>query len=77
MAPGLSTLVDGQRNDLYTGHGGHWSIMALLTVIASGLSVGSSCVLLIMYKFVNLEKVKQEHNQMMSAHHRFLHSQEP
>jgi hypothetical protein len=51
--------------------------MALLTVIASSLSVASSSTLLILYKFVKLVKVKREHNQMISAHHRFVHYQEP
>ncbi|KAJ6103455.1 hypothetical protein N7486_005882 [Penicillium sp. IBT 16267x] len=67
----LTTMIS-----LYTGHGGDWSIMALLTVIASGLSFASSSTLLILYKFVKLVNVKQEHNQMISAHHHFVHYQE-
>ena len=58
---------------LYTGHGGDWSIMALLTVIASGLSFASSTTLLILYKFMKLVKVKQEYNQIISAHRRFVY----
>jgi hypothetical protein len=59
---------------LYTGHGGDWSIMALLTVIASSLSVASSFILLIVYKFIKLEEVKRQHDQLRSARHHFLHS---
>jgi hypothetical protein len=59
---------------LYTGHGGDWSIMALLTVIVSSLSVASSIFLLIVYKLVKLEEVKREHDEIHSARHHFLHS---
>ncbi|KAJ5741591.1 hypothetical protein N7533_011000 [Penicillium manginii] len=52
----LTTIIS-----LYTAHGGNWSIMALLTVIASGLSVASCLALLIIYKFGKLEKLRQEH----------------
>ncbi|KAJ5600707.1 hypothetical protein N7450_001774 [Penicillium hetheringtonii] len=52
---------------LYTAHGGDWSIMALLTVIASGLSVASASGLLIMYKFGKLERLKQEHILIVSS----------
>ncbi|KAJ6114200.1 hypothetical protein N7512_007645 [Penicillium capsulatum] len=54
----LTTIIN-----LYTAHNGDWSIMALLTVIASGLSVASSLSLVIVYKFGKLERLKQEHNQ--------------
>jgi hypothetical protein len=62
---------------LYTGYRGNWLIMALLAVIVSGVSVASSSALLIIYKFVRLEKVKQEYNQIISAYYRFVYSQEP
>ncbi|KAJ5883440.1 uncharacterized protein N7473_010326 [Penicillium subrubescens] len=65
----LTTMVS-----LYTGHGGDWSIMALLTVIVSSLSVASSFFLLIVYKLVKLEEVKREHDEIHSARHHFLHS---
>lgn len=65
----LTTMIS-----LYTGHGGDWSIMALLTVIASGLSVASSSILLIIYKFIKLEKVKQQHDQLQSARDHYRHS---
>ena len=42
---------------LYTGYGGDWLIIALLTVIVSGLSVASSSTLLILYKFLKLVEV--------------------
>lgn len=58
----LTTIIS-----LYTGHGGDWSIMALLTVIASGLSVASSSTLLVIYQFVKLKKVKKQHEQLQSA----------
>lgn len=48
---------------LYTAHGGDWSIMALLTVIASSLSVVISSSLLIIYKFRKLQRLKLEHYQ--------------
>lgn len=54
----LTTIVS-----LYTAHHGDWSIMALLTVIASGISVASSLSLVIIYKFGKLEILKQEHIQ--------------
>ncbi|KAJ5302307.1 hypothetical protein N7508_007170 [Penicillium antarcticum] len=55
----LTTIIN-----LYTAHGGDWSIMALLTVITSGLSVASSLSLLFLFKFVKLGRLKREHNQM-------------
>lgn len=65
----LTTMIS-----LYTGHGGDWSIMALLTVIASGLSVAFSSILLTIYKFVKLKKVKKQHDQLQSARDHFRHS---
>ncbi|KAJ6109864.1 hypothetical protein N7486_002099 [Penicillium sp. IBT 16267x] len=61
----VTTLVS-----LYTGHGGDWSIMALLTVITSGLSMASSLGLFIIYRFRKLERLKQEHNQLIYHHNR-------
>lgn len=58
----LSTIIS-----LYTAHDGDWSIMALLTVIASGLSVASASGLLIIYKFGKLERLKQEHILIVSS----------
>lgn len=58
----LSTIIS-----LYTAHDGDWSIMALLTVIASGLSVASASGLLIIYKFGKLERLKQEHILIVSC----------
>ncbi|KAJ5084787.1 hypothetical protein NUU61_009366 [Penicillium alfredii] len=63
----LTTFIN-----IYTAHHGDWSIMALLTVIASGLSVASSSGLVIIYKFRKLEKVKQEHWQATSVRNRGL-----
>jgi diphthamide biosynthesis methyltransferase len=38
--------------------------MVLLTVITSGLSVACSLILLYIYKFGKLQRLKREHNQM-------------
>jgi hypothetical protein len=65
----LTTIIS-----LYTAHGGDWSIMALLTVIASGLSVATSLGLLIIYKFGKLERLKQEHTRSVSAGGRPVHA---
>ncbi|KAE8371414.1 hypothetical protein BDV26DRAFT_302789 [Aspergillus bertholletiae] len=58
----ITTLVN-----IYTAQSGDWSIMALLTVIATGLSMVSSLALIIIYKFVKLERVKQEHEIELNA----------
>ncbi|OQE16746.1 hypothetical protein PENSTE_c023G09054 [Penicillium steckii] len=58
----LSTIIS-----LYTAHDGDWSIMALLTVIASGLSVATASGLLIIYKFGKLKRLKQEHILIVSS----------
>ncbi|KAJ6168715.1 hypothetical protein N7497_001558 [Penicillium chrysogenum] len=55
----LTTIIS-----LYTAHDGDWSIMVLLTVITSGLSVACSLILLYIYKFGKLERLKQEHNRI-------------
>ncbi|KAJ6070723.1 hypothetical protein N7467_012042 [Penicillium canescens] len=61
----LTTIIN-----IYTAHHGEWSIMALLTVIASGVSVASSLSLLIVYKFGKLEKLKEEHrNEIAHSYH--------
>jgi hypothetical protein len=59
---------------LYTRYRGDWSIIALLTVIVSSLSVATSFTLLIVYKFIKLEEVKQQHGQLQSARYYFLQS---
>jgi uncharacterized membrane protein len=59
LAGFLTTIIS-----LYTAHDGDWSIMVLLTVITSGLSVACSLILLYIYKFGKLERLKQEHNLM-------------
>ena len=58
----LSTIIS-----LYTAYDGDWSIMALLTIIASGLSVTSAFGLLIIYKFGKLERLKQEYILIVSS----------
>jgi hypothetical protein len=61
----LTTIIN-----IYTAQNGEWSIMALLTVIASGLSVASSLGLFIIYKFGRLEKLKEEHqNEILQGYH--------
>ncbi|KAJ6102303.1 hypothetical protein N7486_004730 [Penicillium sp. IBT 16267x] len=65
----VTTLVS-----LYTGHHRDWSIMALLTVIVSGLSIASSLGLFIVYKFRKLELLKQEHNHLIYYYSRATHT---
>ncbi|CAG8901457.1 unnamed protein product [Penicillium egyptiacum] len=47
--------------NIYTAKDGDWSIMALLTFIASILSVASSVILTYIYKFRKLKMVIEEH----------------
>lgn len=54
----LTTLIN-----IYTARDGNWSIMALLTVVATGLSAVISLVLTGFYKFWKLKIVKQEHER--------------
>lgn len=54
----LTTLIN-----IYTARDGDWSIMALLTVVATGLSAVISLVLTSFYKFWKLKLVKQEHDR--------------
>ena len=49
--------------NIYTARDGDWLIMALLTVVATGLSTVISLVLTGFYKFWKLKLVKQEHEQ--------------
>ncbi|OQD97744.1 hypothetical protein PENSOL_c011G00951 [Penicillium solitum] len=68
LAGFLTTIIS-----LYTARDGDWSIMALLTVITSGLSVACSLILLYIYKFGKLRKLKREHNQMFRNREQSLH----
>ena len=68
LAGFLTTIIS-----LYTAHDGDWSIMVLLTVITSGLSVACSLILLYIYKFGKLERLKQEHNLMFRNYEHPLH----
>ncbi|KAG0156276.1 hypothetical protein PDIDSM_3453 [Penicillium digitatum] len=68
LAGFLTTIIS-----LYTAHDGDWSIMVLLTVITSGLSVACSLILLYIYKFGKLQKLKREHNQMFRNREQSLH----
>lgn len=45
--------------NLYTVYNGNWSIMALLTTIASGVSMFSLFMLVLLYRFQKLESIKQ------------------
>jgi uncharacterized membrane protein len=69
LAGFLTTIIS-----LYTAHDGDWSIMVLLTVITSGLSVACSLILLYIYKFGKLERLKQEHNLMFRNYEQPLHA---
>ncbi|PWY96005.1 hypothetical protein BO94DRAFT_552807 [Aspergillus sclerotioniger CBS 115572] len=62
MAGLVSTLIN-----IYTAQGGDWSIIAIMTVIATGLSMVVSMTLTIFYKFCKLESVKREHEMEISA----------
>ena len=62
MAGLLTVLIN-----LYTARDGDWSIMALLAIIAAGLSAACSLALAVIYKFVKLEKVKREHELEVNA----------
>ena len=53
--------------NLYTARDGNWSIMALLAIIAAGLSAACSLALVVIYKFGKLEKVKREHDLEVNA----------
>lgn len=55
----LTTLIN-----IYTAHHGTWSIMALLTVIASTISLASSLGLIV-FNSRELEKVKESHYEDM------------
>ena len=52
----MTTIIN-----IYTAKNGDWSIMALLTFIASSLSVVSSVILIYIYKFRKLKMVIEEH----------------
>ncbi|KAJ5120838.1 uncharacterized protein N7515_010226 [Penicillium bovifimosum] len=68
LAGFLTTIVS-----LYTAHNGDWSIMVLLTVITSGLSVACSLILLYIYKFGKVQRLKQEHKRMVRNREQPLH----
>ncbi|KAL4888209.1 hypothetical protein BDV59DRAFT_211419 [Aspergillus ambiguus] len=53
--------------NVYTARDGDWSIMALLTIITTGLAVSVFMGLLVIYKFGKLVKVKQEHELERNA----------
>ncbi|KAJ5821841.1 uncharacterized protein N7525_011125 [Penicillium rubens] len=53
LAGFLTTIIS-----LYTAYDSDWSIIVLLTVITSGLSVAYSLILLYIYKFGKLERLK-------------------
>lgn len=62
MAGLLTTLIN-----IYTAKDGDWSVMALLAVIAAGLSTACSLALIIIYRLGKLEKVKKEHELETNA----------
>lgn len=62
MAGLLTTLIN-----IYTAKDGDWSVMALLAVIAAGLSTVCSLALIIIYRLGKLEKVKKEHELETNA----------
>ncbi|KAJ5951035.1 uncharacterized protein N7479_009448, partial [Penicillium vulpinum] len=58
----LITIVN-----IYTAKDGDWSIIALLTFVASSLSVASSAFLIYIYKFRKLKMVIEEHHREIEA----------
>ncbi|KAF4207310.1 hypothetical protein CNMCM8927_003584 [Aspergillus lentulus] len=58
----LTTFVN-----VYTAQNGEWSIMAVLTVVVTGVSTAVSLSLTIIYKFGKLERVKREHEMEIKA----------
>ncbi|KAL4889247.1 hypothetical protein BDV59DRAFT_210439 [Aspergillus ambiguus] len=52
---------------IYTAKSGDWSIMALLTVITTGLSCVISLSLTIYFKFWKLKLVQEEHERQVKA----------
>ncbi|KAL2801857.1 hypothetical protein BJX63DRAFT_441766 [Aspergillus granulosus] len=53
--------------NIYTAKGGDWSVMALLTVIVSGVLAASSAGLLVFYKFWKLRIVETDHERETRA----------
>ncbi|GFF44665.1 hypothetical protein IFM51744_05876 [Aspergillus udagawae] len=53
--------------NVYTAQNGEWSIMAVVTVIVTGMSTAVSLSLTIIYKFGKLERVKREHEMELKA----------
>lgn len=68
MAGLVSTMVN-----IYTAQSGAWSIMAMMTVIATGLTMAVSIGLTIAYKLFKLETIKREHEaELKAGFHRVL-----
>ncbi|KAE8332982.1 hypothetical protein BDV39DRAFT_166113 [Aspergillus sergii] len=58
----LTTLIN-----IYTAKNGNWSIMALLTVIATATTAFSSLAVALFYKFWKIRKLKEEHEREQKA----------
>jgi hypothetical protein len=59
---------------MYTAQNGEWSIMAVVTVIITGMSTAVSLSLTIIYKFGKLERVKREHKiELKTGFHMVSH----
>ncbi|KAG2016663.1 hypothetical protein GB937_006142 [Aspergillus fischeri] len=58
----LTTFVN-----VYTAQNSEWSIMAVVTVIITGISTAVALGLTIIYKFGKLERVKREHEMDIKA----------
>ncbi|GLA44589.1 hypothetical protein AnigIFM63309_004210 [Aspergillus niger] len=60
-AAGLATTLI----NVYTAQSGTWSIMALVTTVMVGSAFFASSLLMILYKYVLLKKVEEEHEMEM------------
>ncbi|GLA79171.1 hypothetical protein CBS63078_10970 [Aspergillus niger] len=62
-AAGLATTLI----NVYTAQSGTWSIMALVTTVMVGSAFFASSLLMILYKYVLLKKVEEEHEMEMRS----------
>lgn len=62
-AAGLATTLI----NIYTAKSGTWSIMALVTTVVIGTTLLATSLLAILFKFVILKKVEEEHETEMRA----------
>jgi hypothetical protein len=54
----VTTLIN-----IYTARDGDWSIMALITTIITGVTLVAACSLTIVFKFIKLQEVQEDHRR--------------